>query len=123
MMALAAVAVFTAAEVAIPAAFAQYGGDQTPAPSGSQATTNVTPQQLQTCQQLGIAQSECNDNTILAKRRLTAAEANPSTGSGTPMFATQGGQMIIFIVVLGVIFGGVAAAFFFKGRGAKQVTT
>lgn len=123
MMALAAVAVFTAAEIAIPAAFAQYGGDQTPAPSGSQATTNVTPQQLKTCQQLGIAQSECNDNTILAKRRLTTAEANPSTGSGTPMFATQGGQLIIFIIVLGVIFGGVAAVFFFKGRGAKQVTT
>jgi hypothetical protein len=29
----------------------------------------------------------------------------------------------VFIAVLGVIFGGVAAAFFFKGRGAKPVKT
>ena len=113
LMALSTLAVFAAAEVAVPAAFAQYGG-------GAQT---ATPAQLQECQQLGIAQGECNDTTILAKRRLLAAQANPSTGSGTPMLSTESGQMIIFIAVLGVIFGGVAAAFFLKGRGSKQVTT
>jgi hypothetical protein len=31
--------------------------------------------------------------------------------------------MAVFIGVLGAIFGGVAAAFFFKGRGAKPIST
>ena len=72
---------------------------------------------------MGIPRENCSDVTILAKRRLTAAQDNPSTGSGTPMFATQSGQMILFIVVLAVIFGGVAGMFFIKGRGAKPVKT
>jgi hypothetical protein len=114
IMALSALAFFASAEVAVPAAFAQYGG-------GGGGT--ATPAQLQECQQMGIAAGECNDTTILAKRRLTAAQENPSTGSGTPMLSTESGQMIVFIAVLGVIFGGVAAAFFFKGRGTKKVTT
>ena len=114
IMALSALAFFASAEVAVPAAFAQYGG------GGAQT---ATPQQLQECQQLNIPAGECNDTTILAKRRLTAAQANPSTGSGTPMLSTESGQMIIFIGVLGAIFGGVAAAFFFRSRGSRKVTT
>jgi hypothetical protein len=39
------------------------------------------------------------------------------------MLSTETGQMAVFIGVLGAIFGGVAAAFFFKGRGAKPVST
>jgi hypothetical protein len=39
------------------------------------------------------------------------------------MLSTTEGQLIIFIAVLGAIFGGVAAAFFFRGRGAKPVKT
>ena len=97
-------------------AFAQYGGT-----GGSTGT--ASPEQLQECQTLGIPRENCSDVTILAKKRLTAAEENPSTGSGTPMFATETGQMAIFIGVLAAIFGGVAAMFFFKGRGAKPVKT
>src|SRR5215218_5837452 len=113
MAALAAVAVFTSTTSM---AYAQYGGT-----GGSTGT--ASPEQLQECEQLGILRENCSDVTILAKKRLTAAQENPSTGSGTPMFATETGQMTIFIVVLAAIFGGVAAMFFFKGRGAKPVKT
>jgi hypothetical protein len=97
------------------AAYAQYGG------SGA-AGGQVTQEQLQRCQELGIDRSQCNDVNILAKERLTNAQANPSTGSGTPMLSTGTGQMAVFIGILGAIFGGVAAVFFFKGRGSKPIT-
>ena len=111
--ALAAVAVFTSTTTV---AYAQYGGT-----GGSTGT--ASPEQLQECEQLGIPTANCSDVTILAKKRLTAAQDNPSTGSGTPMLSTTSGQLVVFIAVLGAIFGGVAAAFFFKGRGAKPVKT
>jgi len=111
--ALAALAVLTST---VGVAYAQYGG------TGG-TTGSASPEQLQECSQMGIPRENCSDVTILAKKRLTAAQENPSTGSGTPMFATEGGQMYIFIGVLAVIFGGVAAAFFIKGRGAKPVKT
>lgn len=96
-----------------PQAFAQYfGGGGT-----------ASPEQIEECKTLGIEENQCSDTTILAKKRLINAQNNPSTGSGTPMLSTETGQMAIFIGVLGAIFGGVAAAFFFKGRGAKPVST
>jgi hypothetical protein len=83
----------------------------------------ATPEQLAECEQLGIIRENCNDITILAKKRLTAAQENPAEGSGTPMLSTETGQMTVFIGVLAAIFGGVAAAFFIKGRGARPVKT
>ena len=97
-------------------AYAQYGGT-----GGSTGT--ASPEQLQQCESLGIPRENCSDVTILAKNRLTAAQENPSTGSGTPMLSSAGDQTVVFIGVLAAIFGGVAAAFFFKGRGAKPVKT
>jgi hypothetical protein len=111
--ALAALAVFSST---MTVAYAQYGGT-----GGS--VGSASPEQLQECEQLGIVRENCNDVTILAKKRLTAAQDNPATGSGTPMLSTESGQMTVFIGVLAAIFGGVAAAFFFKGRGAKPVKT
>ena len=103
---------FTAGIGSTPQAFAQYfGGD----------SAALTQEQLDKCEQYGI--SPCTQNGILAKERLIGAQQNPATGSGTPMLSTETGQMAVFIGVLGAIFGGVAAAFFFKGRGAKQVST
>jgi hypothetical protein len=128
LMALALASVEAAGVLAMAgSAYAQYGGDQgvtttTPTPQGGTSGT-ASQAQVQECQQLGITASECNDNNILAKRRLIAAQQNPSTGSGTPMLTTNSGQMIAFVVILGAIFGGVAAAFFLKGRGSKPVTT
>jgi hypothetical protein len=117
---LAALAVFTSTTGV---AYAQYGGS-TGGTGGTGGTTgSASPEQLQECEQLGILRENCSDVTILAKKRLTAANENPSTGSGTPMFATETGQMVIFIGVLAAIFGGVAAMFFIKGRGARPVKT
>jgi hypothetical protein len=115
--ALAAMAVFSSTTgVAFGQGF--YGGGQSGASVGT-----ASPEQLQECEQLGVPRENCNDVTILAKKRLTAAQENPATGSGTPMLSTSSGQLIVFIGVLGAIFGGVAAAFFFRGRGAKPVKT
>ena len=95
-----------------PQAFAQYmGGGGEP----------ITQEMLDKCDQYGIV--PCTQNGILAKERLLQAQANPSTGSGTPMLSTESGQMVAFIAILGAIFGGVAAAFFLKGRSAKPVAT
>jgi hypothetical protein len=93
-------------------AFAQYFG------GGSEP---LTKEQLDKCTQYKI--DPCTQNNIIAKERLINAQNNPSTGSGTPMLSTDAGQMAVFIGVLGAIFGGVAAAFFFKGRGAKPIST
>jgi hypothetical protein len=112
MAALAAMAVLTST---VGVASAQYGGGA--------SVGSASPEQLQECEQLQIPRETCNDVGILAKKRLTAAQENPATGSGTPMLSTTSGQLIVFIGVLGAIFGGVAAAFFLKGRGAKPVKT
>lgn len=111
--ALAAMAVLTST---MSVAYAQYGG-------GGASVGTASPEQLQECEQLGIPRETCSDVNILAKKRLTAAQENPATGSGTPMLSTESGQMTVFIGVLAAIFGGVAAAFFLKGRGAKPVKT
>ena len=115
MAVLAAMAVLTSTTVT-GVAYAQYTG-------GGGSVGTASPEQLQECEQLGVPRENCNDVTILAKKRLTAAQENPATGSGTPMLSTSEGQLIVFIGVLGAIFGGVAAAFFFRGRGAKPVKT
>lgn len=106
-------ALFTAVGTgSTPQAFAQYfGGD----------SASLTQEQLDFCEQYSI--TPCTQSNILAKERLLDAQANPSTGSGTPMLSTESGQTAVFIGVLGAIFGGVAAAFFLKGRGAKPVST
>src|SRR3712207_516697 len=111
--ALAALAVMTST---MSVAYGQYGGT-----GGSTGT--ASPEQLRECEQLGVLRENCSDVTILAKKRLTAAQENPATGSGTPMLSTESGQMTVFIGVLAAIFGGVAAAFFLKGRGARPVKT
>jgi hypothetical protein len=111
--ALAAMAVLSST---MGVAYAQYTG-------GGSSVGSASPEQLQECEQLGVPRENCSDITILAKKRLTAAQENPATGSGTPMLSTESGQMTVFIGVLAAIFGGVAAAFFLKGRGAKPVKT
>ena len=53
----------------------------------------------------------------LARRRIEAAEANPASGSGTPYLDADG----IFgaAAIAGAVFGGIAGAFFFRGRSGK----
>jgi hypothetical protein len=111
--ALAALAVLSST---MSVAYAQYGG------TGG-TTGSASPEQLRECEQLGVLRENCSDVTILAKKRLTAAQENPATGSGTAMLSTESGSLVVFIGVLAAIFGGVAAMFFFKGRGARPVKT
>ncbi len=95
-------------------AYGQYGS--TGATGGSMGT--ASPEQLAECQQMGIPRENCNDVTILAKKRLTRQE-NPSTGSGTPMLSTDSGQMVVFIGVLAAIFGGVSCNVLHQGQRRK----
>lgn len=113
VVALSVLAVFfSATAAAVMPAYAQYG-------VGGSPVAGATEAQLEECEQLGIARSECTENAILAKRRITAVQDNvnnPDKGSGTNYFS--GNETWVYIGILGAIFGGVAAAFFFRGRGA-----
>lgn len=114
IVAIAIMAVFfSATAVSVQVAHAQGGY------GGAGGSDIVTEQTLEKCEQYEIPRAQCTENAILAKERLTYAQDNPSTGSGTPMLSTQEGQTWVFIGVLAAIFGGVAAAFFFRGRGAS----
>lgn len=53
----------------------------------------------------------------LAKRRVEAAAANPASGSGTPYLDANG--IVGASVIAGAVFGGIAGAFFFRGRSGK----
>jgi predicted transcriptional regulator len=48
----------------------------------------------------------------IQKRTIEAAEANPASGSGTPMFDV--GDLTITLIIITIIFGGLAAFFFLK---------
>jgi DNA-binding transcriptional ArsR family regulator len=48
----------------------------------------------------------------IQKRGVEAAEANPVSGSGTPIF--DFGDLAVTLIILAVVFGGFAAFFFFK---------
>jgi len=62
-------------------------------------------------------QTGLDDYLQLAKDRVTIANENPKTGSGTPMFAADG---VLGTLILSTgIFGGIAATFFIKGRQGK----
>jgi hypothetical protein len=78
----------------------------------------VTQETLDKCEEYDIPRAQCTEHQVIAKERLIYAERNPQTGSGTSMLSTTEGQTWVFIGVLAAIFGGVAAAFFFKGRGS-----
>ena len=65
---------------------------------------------------------ETGQNTLeetleLARRRIEAAEANPSSGSGTPYL--DAGGVLGASAIAGAVFGGIAAAFFLRGRSGK----
>ena len=55
----------------------------------------------------------------IQKRSIEAAEANPASGSGTPVF--DAGDLTITLIIITIIFGGLAAFFFLKSiRQSKQ---
>jgi len=53
----------------------------------------------------------------IQKRRVDAANANPASGSGTPYL--DAGGVFGAAIIAGAVFGGVAGAFFIRGRSGK----
>src|SRR5687768_16848220 len=51
-----------------------------------------TPAQLEECEKLGIEPSDCTENSILAKKRLMAAQQVPATGYGELVTLTAVGN-------------------------------
>ena len=121
----AASIVSAACLLAVLASSAQQSFAQLGYYSGSDQTVGgVSNSTLQKCTTLGIDRNQCSDATILLKERIVEANANAvNGGSGTPMLATQLGQLAMFIGILGAVFGGVAAAFFISGRNSKDRIT
>ena len=78
-------------------AFAQYMGNV-----GEQGETGV---------------GTLEESLELAVRRIEAAEANPQSGSGTPYLDADG--VVGASIIAGAVFGGIAAAFFFRARSGK----
>jgi hypothetical protein len=56
----------------------------------------------------------------LAKEKISNAQSQGAYGSGTAMLGTNISETVIFIGILGAIFGGVAAAFFIRSRTARK---
>ena len=53
----------------------------------------------------------------LQRARVDSADANPEAGSGTPYISADG--VVGASVISGAVFGGIAAAFFFRARSGK----
>ena len=53
----------------------------------------------------------------LAERAKAAADANPATGSGTPYL--DAGGVLGASLIAGAIFGGIATAFFVRGKSGR----
>ncbi len=57
------------------------------------------------------------EKLILAERKVQKAADNPATGSGTPYLNADG--VLGASVIAGAIFGGIATAFFVRGRSGR----
>ena len=57
------------------------------------------------------------EQLILAERKVEYAAANPASGSGTPYLDATG--VVGASVIAGAIFGGIATAFFVRGKSGR----
>ncbi len=57
------------------------------------------------------------EQLILAERKVQKAADNPATGSGTPYLDADG--VLGASIIAGLIFGGIATAFFVRGRAGR----
>lgn len=64
-----------------------------------------------------VGKGTLEETLKLAKERVDYADAYPSTGSGTPYLAADG--VLGASAIAGAVFGGIAAAFFFRGRHGR----
>lgn len=117
MKQLLVMAIGLLAALSVQQAYAQYGDGLPMSPSGNA----VTDEMLERCSDLGISRVQCSDASILQAERVELAENSIEKGSGTSMITTEIGQMAAFIGVIGAVFGGIAGAFYLKGRRAGQI--
>jgi hypothetical protein len=59
----------------------------------------------------------------LAREKTSLAAQQGAYGSGTSMLSATLDSSILFIIILVVIFGGVAGMFFLRSRGARKAAT
>ena len=59
----------------------------------------------------------------LAKEKVSNSQQAGAYGSGTAMVGTNISSSLLFIIILGVIFGGVAATFFIRARTPRKEAT
>jgi len=64
-----------------------------------------------------ITANTLEENLELAQRRIDIIAENPASGSGTPYLDASG--VLGASVIAGAVFGGIAGAFFFKGRSGR----
>ena len=57
------------------------------------------------------------EQLLLAERKVQKAADNPATGSGTPYLNADG--VLGASIIAGLIFGGIATAFFVRGRAGR----
>ncbi len=109
LMAMVALVTLMGTAFALPAfqiANAQYGGATTSAGGGLSVGGGIE-QQLK-----------------LAREKVSNAAQAGAYGSGTPMLGTTINSTLLFIIIITVIFGGVAGMFFVRARTpSKEATT
>lgn len=68
----------------------------------------------------GQSSGSLEEQLKLAREKINNAKQAGAYGSGTPMLGANVNETVLFIIILAVIFGGVAGAFFFMSRSRKR---
>ncbi len=63
----------------------------------------------------GVTGGNIEEQLKLAREKITNAKSAGAYGSGTPMLGTNINETVLFIIILTVIFGGVAASILHYG--------
>ena len=71
----------------------------------------------------GSTPGSIEEQLKLAREKTSLAEQQGAYGSGTSMLTGTLDTTVLFIIILVVIFGGVAGAFFARSRGARRAVT
>ncbi|HEY8109272.1 MAG TPA: hypothetical protein VIG05_00185 [Candidatus Nitrosotenuis sp.] len=86
--------------------------------SFSLMTTQAFAQYMGSVSESGKTGKNTLEETLkLARERVNYANANPSTGSGTPYLAADG--VLGASAISAAVFGGIAAAFYIRSRSGR----
>jgi uncharacterized ion transporter superfamily protein YfcC len=79
--------------------------------------------QVANAQYTGGGAGSVEEQLKLAREKTSLAEQQGAYGSGTSMLSATLDSSILFIIIIVVIFGGVAGMFFARSRGARKAAT